>query len=156
LLKFQGKISAFQIWKFHYSVLITLRICHLFSPFKIPFYLVRPLFSFRAFVFLYLGTMRHFSWNGIVCHIEGNWPNRETAWTGYQIEILQKYLGCNIFNFVLFLKTRLRAAFNEHNPYTTQQRRTTGKCTVGHQTKTKQSTLFWALKCVDWALFIIQ
>jgi hypothetical protein len=40
-------------------------ISNLWSPFKIPFYLVLPIvFSFRAHAFFYLGTICHFSWNG--------------------------------------------------------------------------------------------
>jgi hypothetical protein len=35
------------------------------SPFRIPYYLVRPIvFSFRAKAFFYSGTIRRFSWNG--------------------------------------------------------------------------------------------
>jgi hypothetical protein len=40
------------------------RLHNLWSPFKIPFYLVLPIvFSFRAHAFYYLGTIRRFSWN---------------------------------------------------------------------------------------------
>jgi hypothetical protein len=77
--------SKFNRW-FQYSsleyCLITLRICgmlfkclltsyaicrlhNLWSPFKIPFYSVPPIvFSFRAHVFFYLGTIRRLSWYG--------------------------------------------------------------------------------------------
>jgi hypothetical protein len=38
---------------------------NLWSPFKIPFYLVSPIvFLFRAHAFFYLGTICRFSWNG--------------------------------------------------------------------------------------------
>jgi hypothetical protein len=41
------------------------RLHNLWSPFKIPFYLVPPIvFSSRAHAINYLGTIRRFSWNG--------------------------------------------------------------------------------------------
>jgi hypothetical protein len=41
------------------------RLHNLWSPFKIPFYLVPPIvFSFKAHAFFYLGTICRFSWNG--------------------------------------------------------------------------------------------
>jgi hypothetical protein len=41
------------------------KFLNLWSPFKIPFYIVPPIvFSFRAKAFFYLETIRRFSWNG--------------------------------------------------------------------------------------------
>jgi hypothetical protein len=41
------------------------RLYNLWSPLKIPFYLVPPIvFSFRAHAFFHLGTICRFSWNG--------------------------------------------------------------------------------------------
>jgi hypothetical protein len=49
-----------------FDVLSVIRRLHnLWSPFKIPFYLVPPIvFSFRAHAFYNLGTIRRFSCNG--------------------------------------------------------------------------------------------
>jgi hypothetical protein len=49
-----------------FDVLSLIRRLHnLWSPFKIPFYLVPPIvFSFRAHAFYYLRTIRRISWNG--------------------------------------------------------------------------------------------
>jgi hypothetical protein len=58
----------------YFDVLSVLcRLHNLWSPLKIPFYLVPPIvFSFRAHAFFNLGTICRFSWNGLACHIEGS------------------------------------------------------------------------------------
>jgi hypothetical protein len=84
---FSYNFSAFSSWLvpifFLEKCLMTFRICcliltlsldvvsaicrlhYLWSPCKIPFYLVSPIvFSFRAHAIYYLGTIRRFSWNG--------------------------------------------------------------------------------------------
>jgi hypothetical protein len=79
--------DSFQVWWFQYSFLnnvesplryvawflnlsfdaisVICRLHNIWSPFKIPFYLGPPIvFSFRAHVKVYLGTIGRFSWNG--------------------------------------------------------------------------------------------
>jgi hypothetical protein len=64
-----GYVACFLTWSF--DVLSVIRRLHnLWSPFKIPFYLVPPIvFSFRAHAFYFLGTIRRIF---VEWHIEGS------------------------------------------------------------------------------------
>jgi hypothetical protein len=66
------------------------RLHNLWSPFKIPFYLVPPIvFSFKAHAVYFLGTKRCFSWNGTEVSIEGSMIT--AVWTHLRMFLDSKF-----------------------------------------------------------------